>query len=415
MSNIARILCANLITQYNTIYNATPVKISVKSWNKPPQCISFVNMVNAITAAIERPFEFDFPPMNGLKIDGKWQGIIGQVANNHSDLAIGVFSATYDLFDSILISPPLGFSSPFTIMTGKLYQSALHNELHVFTTFSTNVWIALLFSIFFIALSYQFLEPNSSFSFTSLLLSMLLFLKSILAQGVDKHSHVKSFKNFILVGTSILSFNVLIQCFISVMLANLVIDPQIIIDTIKDLTDFLYSTNNNISLIVSKNYLPFTQYVLKTSDRENFPKISEMITTSTNADRHPGTVINDIVHGKSIWINFSKTLEFILMANQHSGLQLSQQYFGTQDTLIYSKKIDIKIKNKIDQVTYSLFESGLQRFWYRLAYRKIKIKIIDPENIISLLHTRGFFILILSIHIILFLVFLMELCFHKLS
>ena len=65
------------------------------------------------------------------------------------------------------------------------------------------------------------------------------------------------------------------------------------------------------------------------------------------------------------------------------------------------------MKYKIDQVTYTLFESGLQRFWQRLAYKKNLhiINKIDSDTIITLLNTRGFFILIFSICIILFLVF----------
>ena len=185
-----RILCANLITQYNnTIYNATPVKISVSSWNK--QCVSNVNVVNAITASIKRLFELDFSRPMDRKIDGKWQGVFGKVAYNESDLGIGIFLATSAIFQSTLLSPPIGFSSPFAIMTGKLYKSSLHNELHVFTTFSADVWIALLFSILTLGLSYQLIESNSSFCITNLLTSLLVFLKSILAQGVEQHSHFK--------------------------------------------------------------------------------------------------------------------------------------------------------------------------------------------------------------------------------
>ena len=414
MEIVARILCANL-TQHGTIYNGTPVRISVKSWNKPPKCVSYVNMVNAITATIKRPFVLDFIPPMGEKVGDKWQGVIGQVFNNEADVAIGSFMARHDFFQSALLSPPLGFANTLAIMTGKLHQSALHNELHVFTTFSANVWIALLFSIFIIALSYQFLESNSSLSFTNLLTGLLLFLKSLLAQGVDQHSHVKTFKNFILVGTSILSFNILIQCFISVMLANLVSDPVVKINSIEDILDFLSSTKLNISMVTSKNLLPITLDLLKTTNKYKFKKIFNMITTSSNHDLHPEIIVNDLIKGKSIWINFSIILEFIFTANEHLGLHLgSQQYYGSHFGILYSKKIAKELKNRIDSVINSLFESGLKSFWHRLSHRKMNIHEIDAENIITLLHTRGFFILIFIIYIILFCVLLMEIVFNKL-
>ena len=197
------------------------------------------------------------------------------------------------------------------------------------------------------------------------------------------------------------------------MLANLVSDPHVIIDTIEDLTDFMHSTKLNISVVTSKNVLPFTLFMLKKSDKKNFKKISKMIRTSINADRYPELIVNKIIQGKFIWINFGMILESILMANEHLGLHLSQQYFGATVGLIYSKKIDRQMKNKIDQVTYSLFESGLQRLWQRLAYRRINLRQINVDSIITLQHTRGLFVLIFLIYVILFLIFLIEIFVRK--
>ena len=202
------------------------------------------------------------------------------------------------------------------------------------------------------------------------------------------------------------------------MLTNLVIDPQLIIDNIEELIDFMHSTNHNISLFTSENLLPFAQNILKTSNKRNSHEISKMLTTSANADRNQEIIVNQLIQGKSIWIYFGMILEYILLANEHLGLHLSQQYFNRQEAFICSRKINKQMKYKIDQVTYTLFESGLQRFWQRLAYKKINLHIInkiDSDTIITLLNTRGFFILIFSICIILFLVFLMEIVLYKLS
>ena len=412
---MARIKCAKLI-QHSKLINSTPVRIVSSSWNKPPKCVSDVNMINAITSAIKRPYELSFMQTTGLKLNGKWQGVIGQVMDNKSDVAIGSFLATKEMFDSGLLSPPFGYTTPIAIMTGKLSQSSLNNELHVFTSFSVDIWMAIIITIFIIALCYQFLRSNSSITFNNLLSSILLFLTTLLGQGDNKLSHVSNIKSFILVGSTIYLFTILIQCFQSVQLANLVSDPDVEIDSIDDLLDYMESTMLNISLVTSKNLLPLTMYILKSANEAKFKKIVKMITSISNPELHTEIIVNDVIQAKSIWINFGQPLEFILMSNQHLGLRLgSEQYYGTPFGLIYSKKIERTVKNKIDSVIYSLIESGLQKFWTGLHYSRMDLDKIDVENKITLLHTRGVFILIFSIYIILFLILLMEIFFKMLT
>ena len=124
----------------------------------------------------------------------------------------------------------------------------------------------------------------------------------------------------------------------------------------------------------------------------------------------PYYLYSEIYQGGSIGIDYSSILGDVSKANQHLGFHLSRdQYFGSEFVILYSKTIDQTLKETIDSMVSSVFESGLYDHWQSLLY-KIKVNQSRPEesDIISLESMKGVMYLLVMMWTILILIMVIE-------
>ena len=400
MQFIANILCPPL---NRVIFNKTAksIRITVLSLRKPPQrCIGYVNIVNAVTHVINSSISFDYIGKIGRLVNGIWDGAIGQVVNNKSDIAIGKFTATYERSQWTQSSSMMGYGSPIAILSGKIPKHSLQNEFQVFDTFSSNVWLMLFLSVLIVGLINYFVH-NSKWKFNFILSSMIQIYKSALVQHVKQFGRVCCSKHIILIGMSLLSFNILIQYFRSLILTNLLNDPLIKIDSIDDLVNLLKSTKHNISLVSSKSILTWS--LLENSKDEKFKMIFNKLQDSP-------ITLNDLINGKGIMINYGEFLDIVVNLLNHPNLHVSrQQYFGSAFVILYSKSFEKALKDKIDSVIIILFESGLFNFWNSIvAFRRLNWNEIEDRHTITLENIRGLIMLMIIIYLAIFLIVIIE-------
>ena len=401
-----RLLCIGLKNVTNNP-NLVPLRITINSYNEPPsKCIGHVNLVNAITSAMNVPISFDFNPSIGRKVNGHWNGAIGQLANNHSDVAIGTFSATYERSQCARFSSPLGYASPIAILSGKLSQDTIHDQYHVFNTFATNVWVCIVISILIIGLI-DHVVHNDNFKLSRLITRIILSYKSMMKQSSKQLARHCCLKHMVIVGSILLGCTILIQYFGTFILSNLLHESFVTIDSIDDLVEFLSSIKSNISLISSKGQ--YTWRLFETSEETSFKIIYNRLIDV------PYINYNDVHRGKSIALDYGHEFEHVIEANKHLDLHIGhQQYFGTAIVILYSKFIDQSVKDRIDSIINVLFESGLQSFWESLWFPESDIGFEESQEFhaIRLRSINGLFIVLAIVNSVLIIILIIEIFYH---
>ena len=388
-----------LLKNSTVLSNVVPLRITVNvdSPSLEEKCLRHMNIVNSVISAIKMPVNIDFSYPIGRLVNGTWNGSIGRLVNNESDVAIGTFTATYQRFQWTQLSSMLGYSSPVAILTGRLSARSVQSQFQVFNTFSLGVWFGIVVSIVTIGIISNLLHDSH---WKNVISNIINIYQLMFGQSVDQYSRICCVKHTILIGVCLYSFNILIQYFNTLILSNLISDPVIKIDSIKDLVNFIKLNNKNVTLVSDKTYL--TWYLLENSPDENFHSIFKLL-LDTKYD------IADIFNGKSIAINYGHILQHVYNANKHLGLYFGrEQYFGSEIVMLYSKSIDAIFKEKIDLLINILFESGLQHFWEHLWYYRL-VNLNQTANDDSILVQITYLMMLFSIiYSIIFLLFLIE-------
>ena len=261
-----KVLCSIL---KNTSFNSVNEIVKITVVGEQGSCNNKANILNPILNAIEEPVQLDFVYSFGRYRKGKWNGAIGQLVYNRSDVAIGTFTATYERSQWTQLSTPLGYSSPVAILSGRIPQNSIDNEFQVFNTFSWQVWFAFFLTILIVGLINNFIDFSNS-KINNLITNILRIYQSALGQGVKQFNYVCCFKHSILIGSFLLTFNILMEYFDLLILSNLLSDNFIKIDSIDDLVNLISSTKLNITLVSSKEQL--TWQLIEKSEEEKFQK-----------------------------------------------------------------------------------------------------------------------------------------------
>ena len=402
-------LCVGLNTMANISGNGY-IRVVIHSAIKPPdKCINNVNLVNAVLNVIGIPFNIAFIPAFGNCFRGKCDGTVGHVANNSSDIGIGTFSATYDRLQSVQSSTILGYVNPISILSGKLSQkNSIRNDFHVFSTFDVSVWICILLSVVLVGVSDCYIHGLKR-NILLLLDHIILAYQSVLSQNVERFGKLCCSKHSILVGLTLISFSILINCFKTVILSNLLSESLIRIDSIADLINFLKSTTSNISLVTDNTRL--TYHLLKTGPDRNSQIVFKLLNKVKDID------YDQVYNGRIIAVDYSHIFHHVIKNNPHLNFHLSsEQYLGSALVMIYSKFIDKTIKYRIDRVCDSLFESGLQELWQLLKHsRRLKVNPTYEKEIITMESIRGLIVLLAVLYPTMILVLLFELINNNLN
>ena len=393
-----RISCPDL-KNITFVSNVNPLRITVYDVKPSIYCNERINIVNSVISAIKMPVHIDFSYPIGRLVNGTWNGSIGRLVNNQSDVAIGTFTATYQRFQWTQLSSMLGYSSSVAILTGRLSADSVQSQFQVFNTFSWGVWLGIAVSIVTIGIMSNLLHYNY---LKNVISNIINIYKLMFGQSVDQYSQIYCMKHMILIGVCLYSFTILIQYFNTLILSNLISDPVIKIDSMEDLANFIKATNKNISLVSRRVML--TWHILEHSDDENFQNIFKLL-----SDKDYDIV--DIFNGISFAISYEHLLEPIFNANKHLGLHLSrEQCFGSEVVILYSKSIDNTLKDIIDSVINVPFESGLQNFWnYMWLYKVINVNQTENDETITVQYISGLMMLLPIIYSMLFVLLAFEL------
>ena len=391
------------------LYNATfrsivkPLRISMYNTDKSkPKCSIYFNLVNAIVKTLGIPIRIEFGPYLGRLVKGKWDGIIGQLVNNELDVALGAHTATYERFQWTQLSTLLGYSSPLSILSGRISENTIHNDFHVFNTLSLGVWTVIVLSIILIAIVDHHLHKVPSENLVSRIILTYTYMLGQSSRHLKKYCCLK---HMLVIGMGLYCFKCLRLYFETFILIDQVEDSYITINSLDDIDNLLCSTTRNISVIANKKFL--TWRLLENSKDEIFQKVFNHITNYDTIG------FDDIYRGRQIAINNGRYLQSVVNANKHLGFHLGRhQYYESANVIYYSKTIDNRVKQKIDSVIVRVYESGLQDFWWALLFeRKIDInETRDDENqTITLQSIGGIFILLPTINLLLIYILIFEL------
>ena len=210
-----------------------------------------------------------FRPAFGKLVDGKWNGAMGELANNETDVLMPGYSVTYDRFEWSQPSPPIGYSSPISILSGRISKNTLKNDFYVFSTFSSGVWFGIMISIIFIAITDYFIHERLTEKIISkIILAYAFFIR----QGSGQIVSYCCVHHVILWGISLLCFSVLGYYFGNYILTDQLDNSFIIIGSMEDLDQLLKSTKSNIS-VVALRYSILTWKLMESCKDKSFQKV----------------------------------------------------------------------------------------------------------------------------------------------
>ena len=385
----------------NVTYKSDEAPLRITMITSSHKCNIYINLVNAVINSLAIPIAFGVSPNVGRQVNGTWTGAMHGLVNNKSEVAIGTFAATYDRFQWIQQSTILGYSSPISILYGKISRNTIHNDFHVFNTFSMDVWISIGMSIILIAIVDYYIHRITIDLLVSRIISAYA---SLLGQGSRHLDNYCCVKHLLILGMSLVCFMCLKLYFETYILMDQIEDASITIDSMEDLANLLSSTRSNISVVSNKRYL--TWKILESSRDENFRNVYKHLLH----DKDVG--YDEIYYGRRIGVNYRSNFESVINANKHLGFHLSRdQYVGTPFVILYSKAIDDKIKHRIDSVINVLVESGLQDLWWTLQHeRKVSVKEdrVEGSQTITMISIRGILILLFSINLLLIYILILE-------
>ena len=242
-------LCGDLNNSTIISSAVQPLRIVVRSDVTPPmKCIENINLLNAVITALKVPILLDFERTYGRRVGDQWTGAVDKVVNNMSDIAIGQFGATSERFQSVRISTTLWFGSSISIFSGRLWDHSENTDFHLFKTFSSGVWLSLLISIVLVGVTHRFLSEEN---YWNVLDDILLSFKMLFSQTCRQLNSPYTLKKVFLLGINLHGFHWLMQWFQTFMLANLLFEPIIQIDSIDDLLNVVklfHSQDHNFTV-----------------------------------------------------------------------------------------------------------------------------------------------------------------------
>ena len=374
------------------------VTFTIQSIRSPDNCIRHINVLNAIIDALNTSVTVNYEPMVGRKGPDGWDGVIGDIVNNRSDVGVGTFSATYERFQLARLSPAIGYGCPITFLSGKQYLN--RNKFQVLHTFSLDLWVMIVMAFVAIGVIDGLMHRQQRRLIRSITSKTFNSFCIFLSQSSKRFNRICCVRHLTFLSIGLVSILLFTQFFNSNILSNILYDPYFYIDSIDDLVDLIKT--HNVTVVAHKYHL--TWYIFENHDDVRFKFVHSKL-----VDQYVD--VNDVVDGKIIYINYNNILEYQLRDATKSDIHISdERYFGSPLVLLYAKNIDEKIKARIDSVINILFECGLAEYWNSLRFKAIPNISIGESNhqAISMKSVVGSVILFGSITLFLILEFIFE-------
>lgn len=375
------------------------VRLSVRSDERPPdKCIAHINVLNAIIDALNTSVVVTYQPLIGREGPNSWNGVIGDLVGNHSDVGVGTFTATYERFRLVRLSPALGYGCPIAFLSGKRFQNRSHFQ--VMRTFTSELWVMVVVAIVAIGVVDGSMHCRLQRVCSTVAAKTFLHFGLFLSQSSKAFDRICCVRHLALLSIGFVSFLLLTQTFDSKILSQVLHEPYTYVDSIDDLVTLIKQTN--VSLIAHRTHL--TWHLLQSHEDPRFKMVFDRLEDRT-VDYH------EVVAGKAIYINYGDILQYLLSATKTSDLHLSdERYFGSPLVVLYSKHINETLKSRLDSVVNILFESGLEDYWSSLKYKALRLTNEKANHrAITFNSISGLIVLFGSIVVALIIFFTLEL------
>ena len=329
------------------------------------------------------------------------------VVENRSDIGAAYFTTQYQKFDFIDYSPMVGYGSLISILSGKIFANT-GNQFNIFNSFPIDLWIIFAITLIIVAIFEIFLHFKARYSLVTFLIeifsNLFYFLIRFLNQDSNKYSRICCLKHLILNSTIFLSIFLMMLLFNSEILSNIVYNPLLHIDSLGDLAQFI-ATHPDVSLISDNSTSSWE--IMKTWQDDQmqilFQKMQGVFVFEFDYQQ--------VYCGKTIIVFFDDYLARKVKPYPSLKFHLSNdRHFVTQFGIIYSKFLNINIKENINMKIQSVVESGLNAYWKSKTYsKKLKISDLDESHqTISLDYFQNVLMLFLFIYIIIIIIFVIE-------
>ena len=210
-----------------------------------------IEVLSSVLESLTMPYTLTFHQTLGRVSGNGSTGLVGDVANNRSDIGAVVYTRTHRRQGFLDYSAMLGFGSPVSILSGKIFANT-GNQFSVFNAFPPDLWIIFGITLIIVAIFEIFLHLKAKHSLLTFIIEILsnlfYFIIRFLNQNSNKYSRICCIKHLILNSTTFISISLLTLFFDSEILSNIVYNPLLNIESFDDIAEFL-SKYPDVSLI----------------------------------------------------------------------------------------------------------------------------------------------------------------------
>ena len=219
-----------------------------------------IDVLNSLINSLGMPYIFSFHDKLGQYVDGKWNGVIGEVVNNNSDIGAAYFVTTFQRYKVVDFAPLLGYGSAISILSGRIHANT-GNAFYIFNSFTANIWLIFGFMLIIVAIFEQLLHLNTRFSLFAFIFKILsstyYLLITFLNQNSQKYSRICCSKHLILNSMTLISIFLMTLFFNSEILSKILNDLELYIDSFDDLAQLL-AKHDEVSLISDNETITWT-------------------------------------------------------------------------------------------------------------------------------------------------------------
>ena len=267
-----------------------------------------IDIMNSLISSLRIPYTLTYHDKFGAQIDGRWNGIIGEIVENRSDIGAASFVVTDERHKVVNFAPILGYGSPISILSGKIHSNT-GNVFHIFDSFSTELWIAFGLSLIIVSICEQIFHSKTKYSFLALIMkifdNIFSLIMRFLNQNLKKFTNICCISHLLLFSSTLISIFSMTLFFNSELLSNILYNPLLNIDSLDDLARFL-STHPDVSLISDNSTI--TWKLMKTWQDQQVQSLFRKMQSMPMDDFD----FEKVYRGKSIIISFDDKMARML-------------------------------------------------------------------------------------------------------
>ena len=349
--------------------NVTPIRIAVHNDCK----FTSVLILNSVISGLKRPYKFTYHDDFLSGSNGNRTGVYGDLIHNRSDIYANMNSVNLFRFRMMKFSPLLGYSNRISILSGKISDNSFKSS-NVFETFPLELWTIYGLLLIVVAIGSEILHLNSYPSLVRIVDNYFGLIMQILSQSQKYFTRVCCIKHIVMNTTTLISITLMTLFLNTKLSSNQIHNPIFHINSMDELGQFI-SEHRDFKL-VSDNRTTSWPLIINWQGEH-----SDMIRKKLSSVPQHKYDYSDVYNGKTFIIGHDITFHEMINVNSHLKFHISRdRHYGSQLVISYSKSIDKDLKNKLDLICMSLFESAMLTSYKELKTRVIRLNIIDFDH-----------------------------------